>query len=379
MFQLSDEQRALVRAVHDLAESEFESRACAWQGEFPRENVELLADRGYLGINFPEEYGGGGLTELEALLVVETVGRVCPDTAEFLLFQQFVAPRAIEMFGSADCKERYLPGVVAGESFVAIAISEPEAGSDVKSMMTTVREEEGELYIDGEKTWVGYVPESSAAVVWAKFPESMGAVVVELDTDGITIEDHYTNMAGHSQTHFTLDDVHVPAEHVLTRGEAAFEQQLDALNWERLGTAVIPIVAGWRALDEALEYAETREQFGQPIGDFQGIEWKLADMATDLQAARALTYHAAFRADARDRAPDPMSTAMAKLFAGRTGERVVSEALQIHGANGYQQGHPLEYLHRFVRAYRIAGGTDEMQQNVVARALKRGQDLDEVL
>lgn len=202
----------------------------------------------------------------------------------------------------------------------------------------------------------------------------MGAVLIDFDADGVEIQNHYTNMAGHSQTHFTMDVV-VPEENVLTRGESTFGRQLKALNWERLGTAIMPNVIAWCALDAAIEYAQQREQFGQPIGDFQGIEWKLADMATDLQAARALTYHAAVRAAARDRVPDPLSTAMAKLFAARTAERIVSGALQIHGANGYQQGHPLEYLYRFVRAYRIAGGTDEMQQNVVARAPKRGEDL----
>jgi len=152
MFGLSDEQRALVRSVRELAESEFRDRACEWQGEFPRENVDVLADRDYLGINFSPEYGGAGMTEFDAMLLIETVGRVCPDTAEFLLFQHFVAPRAVKMFGSEAAKEAYLPPMIDGEEFIAIAISEPESGSDVKSMHTHVREEDRELLLSGEKT-----------------------------------------------------------------------------------------------------------------------------------------------------------------------------------------------------------------------------------
>lgn len=183
-----------------------------------------------------EAYGGGGLSEFEAMLTIETVGWVCPDTAEFLYNQQMVAPRVIEMFGAEVAKECYLPPVTAGEDAVAIAISEPGAGSDVGSMNTHI-EDDGELVVNGEKTWVSNVRHASAAVVWAKFPDGLGAFVLEFDWNGVKVQEHYTNMAGYSQIHFYMEDVSVPEENVLARGPEGFEQVLESLNWECIGSA----------------------------------------------------------------------------------------------------------------------------------------------
>lgn len=371
MQTLSAEQEMVVSSLGDIAEAEFADRAFEWHGEMPWENIELLAARGFMGINIAEEYGGGGMGEFEAMLSIETVGRVCPDTANFLYTQQMVAPRAIEMFGTEAAKERYLPSVTAGEEAIAIAISEPESGSDVGSMRTSVEEEGDELSVTGEKIWVSNFEDASAAVVWAKFPEGLGALVVDLDDPGIEVQQHYTNMADHVQTQFSLTDVTVPEKNVLTRGSDGFKQQLKALNWERLGSATLANSFARCALDKALDYAETRSQFGQPIDDFQGIEWKLADMAKRLEASRALTYRAATRAHQQGRIPDRLDSSLAKLFSSESVERIVSEALQIHGANGYQQGHPLEHLYRLARGRRLAAGTDEIQKNQIAAVLKK--------
>lgn len=368
MLSLNDEQRLLVQTVRDLAESEFRENSCQWGGEKPWPNLELLADRGFLGISFPEEYGGGGLSEFEAILMEETIGRVCPDTAYAL--PDMGASRAIEMFGTEEAKERYLPPVCAAKDHVAIAISEPEAGSDVASMNTNIEEQNGKLILNGEKIWVSGVDEGSTAVVWCKFPEGLGTVVIEFEWDGVEIQQHYTNMFGHTQTQFYMEDVVVPEENVLTRGPEAFKEQLKALNWERLGNAALANGAALCALDRAIDYGQDREQFGQPISDFQGIEWKLADMATELQASRAIMYQAARNAEAAGGIPDRLTTHIANLKAGIVLENVASEALQIHGANGYQQGHPIEYLYRFARSRRIAGGTDEIQKNTIADVLK---------
>ncbi|ADB62645.1 acyl-CoA dehydrogenase domain protein (plasmid) [Haloterrigena turkmenica DSM 5511] len=370
MLALSDEQQMVVSSLEQLAEQEFADKAFTWEGEPPMENVELLAEQGFLGINIAEEYGGGGMSEFEAMLTIEAVGRVCPDTAEYLYNQQMVAPRAIEMFGSEAVKERYLPGVTAGETSVAVAISEPEAGSDVGSMSTTVEERDGELVLNGEKIWVSHVEQADAAVVWAKFPEGLGSLVLDLDDDGVEIAQHYTNMADHVQTQFYMEDIVVPEENVLTRGKEGFKDQLKALNWERLGSATLSNAIAGCAIDHALEYAQQREQFGQPIGDFQGIEWKLADMVKQLEGSRALTYRAAVNAHEQGRIPDRLDASIAKLTSGEMVEDVVSEALQIHGANGYQREHPLEYLYRVARGRRLAAGTDEIQKNTIASVLK---------
>jgi alkylation response protein AidB-like acyl-CoA dehydrogenase len=362
----------VVETLQDLARSEFADNAFTWQGETPWENIELLADRGFLGINISEEYGGGGMDELAAMLSIEAAGEVCPDTAQYLYEQQMVAPRAIEMFGSETVKDRYLPRVTAGETCIAIAISEPGAGSDVASMNTEVTEtDSGELVLNGEKIWVSSIQDASAAVVWTKFPEGLGTVLLPLDDPGIEVAQHFTNMAGYTQTQFYIEDVVVPEEHVLTRGPDGFKNQLKALNWERLGSATLANAMGRCALGKALDYAEDREQFGQPIAEFQGIQWKAADMMKQLEASRALTYRAATTAVERGRIPRRMETSIAKLYSAEMVESVVSEALQIHGSNGYQQGHPLEYLYRMQRGRRIAAGTDEVQKNQIAAVLRK--------
>jgi alkylation response protein AidB-like acyl-CoA dehydrogenase len=368
MLTLTEERRMLVETVRDIAEREFAEKAGTWQGAKPWENLELLADRGYLGISLPEAYGGGGMSEFDAILLQETVGRVCPDTAYAL--PDMGAPRAVAMFGSEAVKERYLPPVCAGEDHVAIAISEPEAGSDVPSMKTRVEDRDGELVLNGEKIWVSGVDEASAAVVWAEFPEGLGTLVLDLDAPGVEIGQHFTNMFGHTQTQFFMNDVVVPEENVLTRGPDAFKEQLKALNWERLGNAALSNGTAACVFDLALEYAGDREQFGQPIGDFQGIEWKLADMAKTIQTARNQTYAAASAAEAAGGVPDRLSTHIANLWSGEVLDEVADEALQIHGANGYQRGHPIEYFYRFARSRRIAAGTDEIQRNTIARVLK---------
>ena len=370
MLNLSDEQAMVVRMIEELAEAEFADRAFEWGEEYPWPNMELLADQGVLGINLPEKYGGGGMGEFEAVLVVEAIGKTCPDTAYTVYGQSMVAPRAIDMFGTEAAKEKYIPPVCDGESAVAIAISEPHAGSDVGAMNTRVEEDGGDLYLSGEKIWVSSVEASDAAVVWTKFPDdTIGTVVMDFDAAGVEINEHYENMAGHRQTHFFMEDVYIPEENVLVRGRDAFKEQLKALNWERCGSAAQCTATARCAFDIALDYAKEREQFDQPIGDFQGLRWKFADMATDLEAARSLTYRAALNAEAAGRVPDRLEVSMAKLHAGEMIEHVVSEALQVTGATGYQKDHPLEYLYRLQRGRRIAAGTDEVMKNTIANAV----------
>jgi len=371
MLALNDEQKMLVKMLSDLAESEFSERAFTWEGEFPWENVELLADRGYMGINLPEEYGGGGMTEFGAVLAIETVGQVCPDTANALYGQSMVAPRAVDMFGSEAVKERYLPPLCEGESALAIAISEPHAGSDAGAMNTTLTEaDNGGYYLNGEKIWVSYVEESVACVVWGRFPDgNLGTVVMDLDADGIDVVEQYENMSGHRQTHFFMEDVYIPEENVLVQGKAALKEQLKALNWERCGCSAYANAIAECAFEQAREYSKEREQFGQSISEFQGIRWKFADMAKRIEASRALTYRAAYNAVEAGRVPGRLDTSIAKLFSAEMVEDVVSESLQTFGAAGYQKEHPLEYLYRLQRSRRIAAGTDEIMKNNIADEL----------
>lgn len=370
MYELTDEQRMMVNSLEDLADAEFAENAYTWGGEIPWENFELLADRGFLGLNFDPEYGGAGMTEYDALLMAEVVGRVCPDTARIVNIQHTVAPRQIELFGTEAAKSRYLPRVAAGESIVAVAISEPDAGSDIQAMGTTAVEDAGGYVVNGQKTWISFGMEADAAVVWVKFPDGIGSLVMDLDAPGVERQE-LTNMAGHAQAHYYFDDVAVPEENVLLHGEELGKSQLRALNWERLGIATKCNFIAAAALEQALEYAQDREQFDQPIAEFQGIEWKLARMTRELEASRALTHQAAQRAVQMDRFPTRMEASVAKLYAARMVDAVVDEALQINGASGYVRGHEIEYLYRLARLNRIAGGTDEIQRNNIASELKK--------
>jgi alkylation response protein AidB-like acyl-CoA dehydrogenase len=290
-----------------------------------------------------------------------------------------VAPRAVEMFGSETLKERYLPPVCAGESAIAIGISEPGAGSDAGGMETAVEETDDGLRLSGEKIWLSYVPASDAAVVWARFPDgNLGTVLVDLDAPGVDVHEHYTNMAGHTQSHLFFEDVPVPEEQVLVRGKQALKEQLKALNWERVGSAAYATSMARCALEHAIDYAGDREQFGQPIGEFQGLRWEVADAVTEYTAARALTHGAATNTRGGDDAPahpDRLRASIAKFHASETAERVVSDCLQVFGATGYQQGHPLEFLHRLARGRRIAAGTDEIMRENIADEVFDGSGL----
>ncbi len=374
MMDLNEEQTMLVRTVQQLAEREFTDRAFTWDGDYPWENMRLLGKQGFLGVNLPEEYGGGGMSDVEALLVLEAVGTVCPDTAYALYMLTLVAPRAIEMFGTEKARRRYLPPVCEGESVVAIAISEPHAGSDAGAMNTHVTEEDGGFRLHGEKIWVSVVPEADAAVVWARFPDDqLGTVIMDFDAPGVDIVEEYRNMAGHTQTHFFMEDVPVPPENVLVRGKEALKQQLRALNWERLGSAAFTNTLARCALDHALDYAGEREQFDRPLKAFQGMRWKLADMTKKLEASRSLAYRAAAGAPEHGGTPDRLEASLAKLYAGEMAETVISESLQVFGSAGYQKEHPLEYLYRLQRGRRIAAGTDELMKNNIADViLERG-------
>ncbi|MUV85562.1 acyl-CoA dehydrogenase [Natronomonas sp. CBA1123] len=369
MLDLNDEQRMIVSSLRNIVQEEFEKTASDWNGEMPWENLQILADHGFYGINFDEEYGGAGMTEFEAILATEIIGRECPLTAWHYGDQHLISPRAIQEFGSEAVKERYLPSIMEAEDRIAVGMSEPEAGSDLKAMTTAVEERDGELVLNGEKIWMSSAPECVATIIWAMFPEGMGTLILNLDADGVEFVSDFTNMAGEVQSQIRMNDVIIPEENVLTRGEG-FKLQMKALNWERLAGTTIANATALCALDKALDYSQDRKQFGQPIGDFQGIEFKLADMVTELQASRQLLFQTGKNAVDQGRVPDPMETLMASLYAAQTAGTVVDEALQIHGANGYMQGHDLEYLYRFARGFRIGGGTDEILKNEIAKFLK---------
>lgn len=369
-FQLTEEQQLVYQTASDIATEEFEETAFTWESEFPARNQQILADQGLLGIGLPMEYGGGGYSPVEVLVAQEAVGRICPDTAHVLSRSSMGPPRVIAELGSEYLKEKYLPDVCAGETILSVAISEPEAGSDAGNMQTSIEYDGDELVLNGSKMWVTKAEQCSAFLVYARFPDdNIGAIVVDKDTPGLSLDDGTTNMAGHVQNELYFDDCRVPEEQILVHEKEAFKELMIEFNVERCHNAMMCIACGLNAFDKALTYAQEREQFGQPIGDFQGIEWKLADMAIELEAARLLIYRAA--ANAQDSDPSRLETSIAKVKANEAGQMVVDEALQVHGAMGYMQESPLEYMYRWVRGWKIAGGTVEVQRNGIASHLKK--------
>lgn len=370
-FQPTAEERLIQRAAQRLAENEFAADAFTWEDEFPHENVETLAEQGLLGIALPAAYGGGGGSVVEVLLAQEAVGRVCPDTAHVLSRSSMGAPRAIAALGSDSLKERFLPRVCAGDLVMSVAISETEAGSDAGAMTTSATVDGDTVRIDGRKLWVTKADVARAFLVYARFDDgNVGAVVVEADAPGFSLGTATENMAGHDQYELVFDDCEVPEENVLVYGGGeSFKQLLVEFNVERCHNAMMCVACGLNAFDKAREHAATREQFGQPIGEFQGIGWKFAEMATRLESARLLIYRAA--SNAADGSPSRLETSMAKVAANEAGEFAVDEALQIHGAMGYSKESPIEYLYRWVRGWRIAGGTAEIQRDTIAEQLRK--------
>lgn len=370
-FQPTEEQRLIRETAERIAKNEFADAAFTWEDEFPYENMETLAEQGLLGIALPAEYGGGGESVLEVLLAQEAVGRVCPDTAHILSRSSMGAPRAIGELGSEYLKERYLPRVCSGDLVMSVAISEAEAGSDASAMTTTAESDGDTVVLNGRKLWITKADVAGAFLVYARFEDgNIGAVVVDDDAPGFSLGRGDENMAGHVQHELVFDDCEVPEEHVLVYGGGeSFKRLLSEFNVERCHNAMMCVACGLNAFDSALEHARTREQFDQPIADFQGIEWKFADMATKLEAARLLIYRAAV--NAIDSSPSRLETSMAKVMGNEAGQFAVDEALQILGATGYSKESPIEYLYRWVRGWSIAGGTVEIQRNTIAEELKK--------
>lgn len=359
---MSPDQSLLKSTASKLAREQFRASAFKWNGEYPEANEKILRDQGFFGLSLPPEYGGGGLTLVEELLVLEEIGRVCPDTA-FVLAMTGPA-RIIAELGSDDLKQRYLPLFCQQGRKIAIAISEAEAGSAVTELRTKARVEGKKVIIDGGKIFISHADICAAFLTFVKFDEGIGAVMVEKGAAGFQLGKPDINMAGHRQYTLFFDDCAIPAENILVRGKDAFKKLIRAFNAERCLSAMWAVSIALCAFDLALDYARQRRQFGHSIAEYQGIQWMLAEMAMRIEAARLLAYQGAAE-------PSRMKSSMAKAVSSEMVEQVTSDALQIFGGYGYMREHPLEYLYRLARGRRIAGGTVEIQKNMIAEELLR--------
>ena len=375
-FRLTPAQETLRATVRQVAAGEFAPRAAQWDRseEYPWENVKRLVDLGLMGMTVPKALGGPGAAVLDAILCVEEVAKACAATGRILVEGNFGSVGALIHLATPAQQARFVPMVMQGEK-PAIAITEPEAGSAATDMTTRAARDGRDYVLNGRKHWITGAGVSQLHLVFARFDgipgaEGVGALWVEQGTPGFRVgrREKAMGLRGLPEAELLFADCRVPAENLVV-GPGGFGRLMACYNGQRLGAATVALGIAQGAFQHALRYAQERRQFGRPIADFQGIQWMLADMHIQLQAARMLIYKAA--ADAGDGLPAMADVAVAKTHASEMAIRVTNDALQIHGALGYSREMPLERMVRDARMFAIAGGTAQVQRNLIASDLLR--------
>lgn len=366
-FQLNDYQRSLQQMARELAEREFAPRAFTWeaQGLFPMEYLKILSEYGLTGITMPEEVGGQGGSMMDAVLVIEAIAQVCPSAADCVQATNFGAIQQLARFGSPELREKHLTPLLKGEGLISVAMSETEAGSAVTELTSRARIEGDQVVINGHKIYNTNGPYATHWAVWVRFGDSnrdVGVVLVERGTPGLEVKTH-TFMSGEGYGMLFFDECRVPKENILIAGDG-FRKMLSVFNVERLGNASRSLALGQLAFDLAVAHAKERRQFERRLCEFQGLQWKFAEMKLKLESARLLLYRAATNADAG--LPSALETSLAKLACNRAGFEVANESLQVHGGLGYSDESPVNYIFRRTRGWMIAGGTIEQMLNRIA-------------
>jgi len=373
-FAVDDETQLLRSTVREFAADVVKPAA----GEldrthsFPYEIVAQMAELGWMGIPFPEDVGGAGGTSLQYAIAVEELTRVDSSVAITLCAHTSLGTQPIYLFGSEEQKSEWLPRLCSGEMLGAFGLTEPEAGSDAGNARTRAKLDDGEWVIDGAKQFITNAGTEISGVVCITArtdDEEISNLIVPQDAPGYEQEEPYRKMGWNaSDTRpLTFTDCRVPEANLLGERGAGLRQFLHVLDIGRIGVAAMGVGLAQGALDEALAYAKERQAFGRPIATFQSIQAKLADVATEIAAARLLTYHAAWLKDQGQ--PFGLVAAQAKLKTGRLAVRASEEAVQIHGGYGYIEEYPVCRFYRDAKILTIGEGTDEIQQMVIARAL----------
>jgi alkylation response protein AidB-like acyl-CoA dehydrogenase len=375
---LTTEQKQLVQTVRRITQDEIKPRGLRYMdGSFPWDNIRRLAEIGVLGMAVPEEHGGLGLPVFETALVLEELAKGCYVTAMAVLGEVGVQTRIIATYAPQPMKERILPGVCTGEHILAICMTEPDAGTDVASYRTNAVVKGDRVVLNGVKTLISRAPEASALVVFTRVDgvpgrEGIGCVVVEKGTQGFEVTGNFHTMGGEFLHEVRFQDCELPLENLVVRDDG-FRRLLSAFNTQRCLNPSISLGLAEGAFDEAVRYMRERSAFGRPIGDFQGMRWKLADMYQDIEAARGLLYRACASADPF---PDPLLAATAKVFCNEMSLRVTSEAVQIHGGYGFTDEYLVSRLYRGARYGTHGGGTSETLRNLIGRRVI--SDLDPI-
>ena len=370
-FTLTEEQASMVRTVRALVDERIRPRAQAhMDGSFPWDNIRALAEIGVLGMAVPEAYGGMEMPVLETALVLEEIAKGCYPTAMAVLGEVGTQTRVIATYAPESIKRRILPAVVTGDCILAICMTEPHAGTDVAAYTTNAEFDGDRVRINGTKTLISRAEEAGMFVVFTRVDgrpgrEGIGCVLVEKDAPGLSLIGKFHTMGGENLHEVRFEDCEVPAENLVLQ-EDGFRKLLSAFNTQRCLNPSISLGLAEGALEESLSYMREREAFGRPIGNFQGMRWKAADMYRDIEAARSLLYRACLTADPF---PDPLMAATAKAFCNEMAIRVTSEAVQIHGGFGYTDECAASRLYRAARYGSLGGGTTETLKDLIGRRL----------
>ena len=370
-FELTEEQQAFADSVRRFACAELAAGALerAHNPKYPWDTAAKLAGQGLLGIAFPESDGGMGGTLMDAVIAIQEVALVCPRSADIVQAGNFGPIRTFVEYASPDQKARFLPELLAGKRLVSLGMTEPGAGSAVTELRTTARIDGDQCIIDGTKIFSTHSPEATLFLVYVRFGPGVGgigSVLVEKGTPGFTVGKPSRFMNGEEWSQLYFEGARIPKANILL-GEGGFKKQIAGFNVERLGNASRSLAVGRHAFHIARDYAATRKQFGRDLCEFQGLQWKFAEMAVKLDAAQLLLYRAV--AGTEGKLPSAYDTAVAKLACNTAGFEVANEAMQVMGGMGFSQEALVEYCVRRTRGWMIAGGSIEILKNRIAESV----------
>ncbi|HEY0113145.1 MAG TPA: acyl-CoA dehydrogenase family protein [Allosphingosinicella sp.] len=376
-FDLTDEQRQIQEMAQAFTADAITPHAGEWDEKhiFPRDTIRQAAELGFGAIYVSEESGGIGLGRLESALIMEAMAYGCPSTSAFISIHN-MASWMIDRFGSATVKEKYLPSMVTMERLGSYCLTEPGSGSDAAALKTKAVRDGDHYIVSGSKAFISGGGENEVYVTMVRTgqegPKGISCLVIEKDMPGVSFGAQEKKLGWHSQptAQVNFDEVRVPAENLVGGEGEGFRIAMMGLDGGRLNIGACSLGGAQRCLDEAIAYTKQRKQFGTPIADFQATQFTLADMETELQAARTLLYAAAVKVT--ENAPDKTRfAAMAKRLATDTGSSVVDRALQLHGGYGYLQDYPVERFWRDLRVHSILEGTNQIMRVIVARDMLR--------
>lgn len=376
-FELTKEQEMIRKMVRDFAENVIKPRAIEidTEAKFPEDIFKQMGELGLMGIPFPEEYGGAGGDTISYALAAEEIAKVCGSTGLSYAAAVSLGASPLYMFGTEEQKQQYLVPLAEGRALGSFGLTEPNAGSDAGGTKTTAVEDGDDFIINGEKCFITNASFAETLIITAvtgkneKGRNIISAIIVPTNADGVTITSNYDKMGvrGSDTAEIVLDNVRVPKTNLLGDPKAGFKQFLSTLDGGRISIGALGVGIAQASLDKALNYAKERMQFGKPISSFQAIQFKLADMAMEVELARTMVLKAAWLKD--NNKPFSKEAAYAKLFATETAVRAADQAIQIHGGYGYMREYEVERYLRDAKLLVIGEGTSEIQRVVIARHL----------